>query len=124
MLRFASKLLAWISLLTVAAGIFGLGYLFFEYADIYYPEKGLTYYVLIAASIVIWLFLVIYLLVVLCLWHRIMFSIQILRTAAKIIHLNYHVMLVPIFGVAVSVTFFASYVYFLITLATCGKIES
>jgi hypothetical protein len=124
MLRFASKLLAWISLLTVALGIIGFGYLIWNYAVYYYPEKGVTYGVLIATSIIIWFFVVLYLLVVLCMWHRIMFSIQILRTAAKIIHLHYHVMLVPIFGVVVSAACFAGYVYFLIILATCGKIES
>lgn len=123
MLRFASKLLAWISLLTVASGIVALGYLIWDYAVTYYPEKGFTYGILLATSVIIWVFVIFYLLFVLCMWHRLMFSIQILRTAAKIIHKNYHLMLVPICGVAFSAACFAGYIYFLIILATCGKIS-
>lgn len=75
------------------------------------------------AAWTIWILLIIYFLMVCCLYYSIKISVKVLKTASKIITRNMRMVIVPVIGFAVIIVWVAFSVYFLLYLGSCGEIE-
>ena len=77
MLRYFAQLLAWLMLSLFAVGIAGIGYLLRIYAKTVKQnsDEKFTYDLLIFLVYFIWACAIIYFLIILCMWHRIMISV-------------------------------------------------
>ena len=124
MLRCFAEILTWIALISVAGGLFALGWMVREYGALNYVEGDTTQKWLNIAAYTIWGLLGIYCLVVCCLYYSIKISVRVLRTSAKIITRNMRMVIVPIVGVACVIIWIAFSVYFLLWIMTCGEIET
>ena len=122
MLRCFAETLAWIAIIVVGVGLFGLGWLVKDYADVNYPEGDTTQKWLNIAAYAVWVVNVIYILLVCCLYYSIKISIKVLKTSAKVIMNNMRMIIVPLLGIAVIICWFAAFTYGLLYLMSCGDI--
>ena len=123
MLRCFAEVLTWIVIVAVGVGIFMLGWFFKDYGAVNYPDGDTTQKWLNIAAWIIWILLIIYCLMVCCLYYSIKISVRVLKTASKIITRNMRMIIVPLFGIVVVTCWVAFSVYFLLYLGSCGEID-
>lgn len=88
----------------------------------FYTKSELSFYFFQVLAYLCWLLTVLFFLIILFIWNNIRISVQVLRAAAKVIHSNYHIVLVPFFGIAFSTLSIGLFLYFLLQLLTCGHL--
>lgn len=122
LLRCFAPILCWITIIAVAIGLFVLGFLVKDYADINYPDGDSTQKWLNVAAYTIWVLTGIYVILVCCLYYSIVISIKVLKTSAKVIMNNMRMIIVPLIGIAFIVCWLAFFTYGLLYLLSCGTI--
>lgn len=117
-----AELLAWIAIILVGSGIFGLGFAVKYWAENNYAEGETTQKALNASAYIIWVLFGIYMLMVCCLYYSIKISIKVLKVAAKVLMRNLHMIIVPISMIIIMGAWIALYIYALLYLMTVGKV--
>lgn len=123
MLKFFPRLLTWLSFVLVVSWIAVIGYFLWYYATSHYNKNEASYYVIQAVAYILWIFVFFFMVTICCLWKNIKVSVQVLRCVAKVIHTNYHIVLVPLLAIALASGWVIATCYFLIYLATCGTTQ-
>jgi uncharacterized membrane protein len=86
LLKYFANLVTWLTFLFVSAGIGLLGWLIRLYAINFYESNQVSYFFLMICAYLVWSLIILMILVILLVWKNIKQSVQVLRTAAKVIH--------------------------------------
>ena len=122
-LRCFAEILTWIAIFAVAFGLFALGWFVRDYAAVNYVEGDTTQRWLNIAAYTVWALLAIYLLYICCMYYSIKISVRVLKTSSKIITRNLRMVIVPLIGFLMTVTWVCFSVYFLLWVMTCGEVD-
>jgi len=124
LLYFFAEILTWISIIGVGAGLLMLGFFVKDYSTANYPEGDTTKKWLDIAAYTIWGLFGFYCLCVLCLYYSIKISAKVLKVSARIVYLNMKVVLVPIFGMIISLVWIGWWIYDSLWLFSIGEVTS
>ena len=124
MLNQFAEILAWFAIFLCAAGLAILAFGIKYYSDSNYPEGDTTGKWLNIGSYVVWGFLGIFILAVLCSYQAIKISIRVLKVAAKVIMSNLRMIIVPVVGIVAILAWILFFAYSLLWLMSCGDMKS
>jgi hypothetical protein len=124
MLKYCVNIMMWWSILFVALGVFLLGLLVHSYADTFYAKSQAAFFMFAFVAWILWFSMMIFLMSVCCIWKRLQVSVQVLRAASKVIHLNYKLIFAPLVAIIFAAGAIFVTIWFLIYLSTCGKLKA